>query len=66
MAFFYWFKFCYGCKQAYPKELLRCPKCSERCRVCDKPISSAELCAECADGNDPFFACDNSGSDLRK
>jgi len=24
------------------------------CRVCEKPILSAELCEECAEGNDPF------------
>jgi len=26
----------------------------ERCRVCDVPISSCELCEACAVGNDPF------------
>jgi len=25
-----------------------------RCKVCDCPISYAELCGECAKGNDPF------------
>lgn len=25
-----------------------------RCRVCETPIDTAELCAKCAEGNDPF------------
>lgn len=25
-----------------------------RCRVCDAPIISCELCEKCAKGNDPF------------
>jgi hypothetical protein len=28
----------------------------EKCRVCDAEIETAELCATCADGNDPFPA----------
>lgn len=43
----------------------RCPECNSeecehtedviRCMVCNKPIESAELCAGCAEGNDPFI-----------
>lgn len=36
-----------------------------RCKVCSKIIESAELCVECAKGNDPFKAADNCGADLR-
>lgn len=35
------------------------------CAVCGEPIETAELCAECATGNDPFFTCDNAGRDLK-
>lgn len=37
----------------------------DRCKVCRKTILSGELCAECAEGNDPFVTCDNTGKDLR-
>lgn len=38
----------------------------EACRACGEPIPSAELCARCAAGNDPFRAADNCGADLRR
>ena len=34
------------------------------CRVCGARIDTAELCADCAKGNNPFFTCDNVGADL--
>lgn len=38
----------------------------ELCRVCNAPIDSYELCAECAKGNDPFFTSKFAGDYLRK
>lgn len=35
------------------------------CMICKKPIETCELCEDCAEGNDPFFVCDNSGRDLK-
>ncbi len=35
------------------------------CRLCEAPIESAELCEDCAKGNNPFFTCDNAASDWR-
>lgn len=38
----------------------------EYCRGgCGTPIIIGELCANCAEGNDPFKTCDNAGRDLR-
>ncbi|HKW48276.1 MAG TPA: hypothetical protein VJN70_12560 [Gemmatimonadaceae bacterium] len=31
------------------------------CRICGAPITNAELCPECAKGNDPFFTSKYSG-----
>ena len=35
-------------------ELVRAMQDAERCRVCDAPITTGELCQACAEGNDPF------------
>lgn len=42
---------------SYPEE--------ETCRICSDPIISGEICAKCAEDNDPFFTCDNVGRDLK-
>ena len=36
------------------EEVTRILAQKETCRVCGTEIHSAELCAQCADGNDPF------------
>lgn len=37
-----------------------------RCKCCDTLIESAELCEDCAKGNDPFFTCDNAARDMSR
>jgi len=37
----------------------------ERCRVCDAPITSAQLCAKCAEGNDPLVSYKHRGDYFR-
>lgn len=31
------------------------------CRICEAPITSCELCEECAEGNDPFVSSKYAG-----
>lgn len=50
--------------------LFECVICGERtvdfCRVCGTAIDSAELCDDCADGNNPFQTAGNCGADLKR
>lgn len=36
------------------------------CKVCGVAIETAELCPDCAVGNNPFVTADNAGKDLRR
>jgi hypothetical protein len=38
----------------------------DACRVCGEPIRTCELCARCAEGNNPFETCDNAGRDMAR
>lgn len=37
------------------------PEWERQCRVCGRHIETAELCADCARGNDPFFTSKYKG-----